>query len=88
MTLTIKQRDILRAIRDFRMTEGVAPTIGEVADSLGVSKVTAWEKIQALKKQGLIRFEKYKARSMSVTELGKTAIEPFCCPHCRAEIRH
>lgn len=64
--LTPKQMDILTRIRDSRTTRGYSPTMQELANDLGVSKVTVFEHVEALiKKNALIR-KPNKARSLEV----------------------
>ena len=67
MNLTPRQLDVLVAIRDYRYLNGVAPTMQELADQLGTSKVTIFEHVGALEKKGLIRRDKHKARSLEIT---------------------
>ncbi len=68
MNLTPKQLKILQLIRDWRVRKGYSPTMQELADELGVSKVTVFEHVEALiKKNALVR-EPNKARSLSIAE--------------------
>jgi repressor LexA len=68
MNLTPKQLRILQLIRDWRVRKGYSPTMQELADEIGVSKVTVFEHVEALiKKQALVR-EPNKARSWSIAE--------------------
>lgn len=62
--LTPKQLHILTRIRDLRLAHGYSPTLQELADELGVSKVTVFEHIEALLKKGALRREPNKARSL------------------------
>ncbi len=66
MTPTPKQLAILTSIRDFRVRNGYSPTMQELADILGVSKVTIFEHVEALERKGLIERERNKARSLTV----------------------
>ena len=66
MNLTPKQLTILRLIRDSRVRSGYSPTMQELADELGVSKVTVFEHIEALIKKGALTREPNKARSLSI----------------------
>ena len=68
MTLTPKQVEIFRLIRDARLTHGYSPTMQELADELGVSRVTVFEHIEALIKKGALTREKNKARSLVIAE--------------------
>ncbi len=67
MNVTPRQLDILRLIRDFRSNRGFSPTMQELADQLGVSKVTVFQHLEALIEKGLIRKSRHKARSLGLT---------------------
>jgi repressor LexA len=64
MNLTPKQMKILRLIREWRLTRGFSPTMQELGDELGVSKVTVFEHVEALIKKGALRRDPNKARSL------------------------
>lgn len=68
MNLTPKQLRILTLIRDSRVRRGYSPTMQELADELGVSKVTVFEHVEALLKKGALAREPNKARSLSIPE--------------------
>ena len=68
MSLTPKQIAIFRLIRDARMSRGISPTMQELANELGVSKVTVFEHVEALVKKGALTRDKNKARSLSIAE--------------------
>ncbi len=68
MNLTPKQLRILQLIRDWRVRRGYSPTMQELADEIGVSKVTVFEHVEALIKKGALVREANKARSLSITE--------------------
>ncbi|MBL9001286.1 MAG: transcriptional repressor LexA [Phycisphaerae bacterium] len=68
MNLTPKQLRILQLIRDWRIRRGYSPTMQELADEIGVSKVTVFEHVEALIKKGALVREANKARSLSITE--------------------
>ena len=67
MNLTPKQLHILTRIRDLRTAYGCSPTMQELADELGVSKVTVFERVEALIKKGALLREANKARSLVVS---------------------
>jgi repressor LexA len=67
MTPTPKQLKILVSIRDFRVRNGYSPTMQELADQLGVSKVTIFEHVEALEKKALILRARNRARSLEVS---------------------
>jgi repressor LexA len=65
--LTPKQLRILRLIRDYQRKHGYSPTMQEIADVLGVTKVTVFEHVTGLEKKGLLRRSKHRARSLELT---------------------
>lgn len=66
MNLTPRQLDVLIAIRNYRHLHGYAPTMQELADQLGTSKVTIFEHVGALEKKGILSRDKHKARSLEI----------------------
>ena len=68
MNLTPKQLRILQLIRDYRVAHGYSPTMQELADELGISKVTVFEHVEALIKKGALTREANKARSLSICD--------------------
>ena len=67
-TVTPRQLEILRFIRDFRTRVGYSPTMQEIGDQLGLTKVTVFEHAAALEKKGLLRRgAKHRARSLQVS---------------------
>jgi len=68
MNLTPKQLKILQLIRNSRVRHGYSPTMQELADELGVSKVTVFEHVEALIKKGALVREPNKTRSLSIAE--------------------
>src|SRR5437667_885205 len=67
MNLTPRQLDVLVAIRNYRHLHGYSPTMQELADQLGTSKVTIFEHVGALEKKRVLRRDKHKARSLEIT---------------------
>jgi repressor LexA len=68
MNLTPKQLKILQLIRDSRIVRGYSPTMQELADELGISKVTVFEHVEALIKKGALKRDPNKARSLSISD--------------------
>lgn len=66
MNLTPKQLRILTRIRDVRLTRGYSPTLQELADELGVSKVTVFEHVEALIKKGALHRQANRSRSLDL----------------------
>ena len=68
MNLTPKQLEVVELIRNHRNTNGFSPTMQELAEELGVSKVTVFERIEALIKKGALTREPNRARSLSIAK--------------------
>jgi len=66
MNLTPRQLDVIVAIRNYRHIHGMAPTMQELADQLGTSKVTIFEHVGALERKRVLRRDKHKARSLQI----------------------
>jgi repressor LexA len=66
MNLTPKQMRVLRLIDSYRRSKGYSPTMQELADQLGVSKVTVFEHVEALIKKGALERDSNKARSLTL----------------------
>jgi repressor LexA len=67
-TPTRRQLEILRLIRDFRHRLGYSPTMQEIGDQLGLTKVTVFEHVESLQKKGLLlRGAKHHSRSLQVS---------------------
>jgi repressor LexA len=68
-TVTPRQLEILRLIRDWRRQHGFSPTMQEIGDRLGLSKVTVFEHVEALAAKGvLLRGPRHKARSLRIAD--------------------
>lgn len=65
--LTPPQIEILTFIRDYRRSHGCSPTLQEIADHRGTSKITVFEHVDALVRKGLLRRRSNKARSLELT---------------------
>src|ERR671928_2005651 len=66
MNLTPRQLDVLVAIRNYRHLHGYSPTMQELADQLGTSKVTIFEHVGALERKRVLRRDRHKARSLEI----------------------
>jgi DNA-binding MarR family transcriptional regulator len=67
-TLTPKQWEVLELIEQGRQADGVSPTIEEMADALGTSKPTVFDKVEALISKGVLIRQPYKSRSLRVAD--------------------
>jgi repressor LexA len=65
--LTPRQLQILTFIRNFRRKHGYSPTMQELADHLGITKVTVFEHVGALERKRLLRRLPHKARSLELS---------------------
>ncbi len=63
--LTPRQVQLLSTIAGFQTRRGYSPTIGELADRLGISRTTAFEHIEQLRKKGLVSGLAGRARSLT-----------------------
>lgn len=67
MNLTAKQHEIVKFIWSFRKSNGIAPTLSEIAEQMGVSKITVHEHISLLEKKGALKKDKYQSRSLRLS---------------------
>ncbi len=65
--LTPRQLQILTCVRDARRSLGYSPTLQEIADELGISKITVFEHVGALERKGMLTRRSNKARSLELT---------------------
>jgi len=65
--LTPPQLEVLTFIRDMRRARGLSPTLQEIADHRGTSKITVFEHVEALLKKGMLTRHSYRARSLEPT---------------------
>jgi len=66
---TKRQHTLLKFIIEYQRThEGLSPTLGEMAEHMGVSKVTVFEHLATLKAKGAITTERRKSRSVKVLD--------------------
>lgn len=66
LMLTEKQIRVLRYFRDYRREKGIAPTLDEAAQALGVSKITIHEHLKQLTRKGAIHRDRAKARAVAI----------------------
>ncbi len=67
--LTPRQLEILTMVRDGRRRHGYSPTLQEIADELGISKITVFEHVEALLRKGLLTRRTNRARSLELSEI-------------------
>jgi repressor LexA len=68
MFLTEKQSAILNFIREFIEDKRISPTLEEMSQYFGVSKITIYEHVKALQEKGAIRKQANKKRSIELVE--------------------
>lgn len=80
--MTPRQMEILTSIRDSQRSQGFAPTMQELADEFGISKVTVFEHVEALIARRQLSRAKNRARSLKLTAAAqlpddRAAVIPF-----------
>jgi len=63
--LTLKQQEVLDFVDMFGRREGMAPTVYEIADHLGIKAATAFAHVRALQRKGYVT-RSSKARSLTL----------------------
>lgn len=74
--LTPRQLEILTCVRDTRRSHGYSPTLQEIADELGISKITVFEHVETLIRKGVLTRRTNRARSLDVTGAAQFPDEP------------
>jgi len=69
--LTPRQLQILTLIRDTRRSLGYSPTLQELADELGITKITVFEHVEALIAKGMLTRRSNRARSLELTRAAR-----------------
>jgi repressor LexA len=64
MNITPKQLKIVQFITDFTASNRYSPTLQEIAEHVGVSKITVLDHLRALERRGIIRRQRYLSRSI------------------------
>ena len=67
LTLTARQYEIIKFIHRYRRRHSLAPTLAEIADELGISKVTVHEHIAQLEQKGALEKVPFISRSTRLT---------------------
>jgi len=71
MRVTPRQADILRLIHGFRVAHGYSPSLEEIAEELGVSRVTVHEHVHKLRAKRLLTGRRRVSRSLDLTEAAR-----------------
>jgi len=64
--MTPKQLGVLRIVEDYQDKHDYAPTLQEIAEKLGVTKVTVLSHLRHLERQGHIKRSYYRRRSIEI----------------------
>lgn len=70
--VTRRQKDILDFFRDYQERHGLSPTLEEIAQHLGVNKVTVFGHVAELERKGVLK-KRAKRASRSLAIVGKNA---------------
>ena len=73
MYFTERQLNILNFLRGYIQDRGVSPTLEEIAQKFGISRVTAHEHVRALEKKGALRKVPNHARSIELADDPRSA---------------
>lgn len=73
--ITPRQLDVLMRIEAFQTSRCYSATIGELAETLNVSRATVFEHVAALREKNLIAKSNGKARCLQLTARGNRFIE-------------
>jgi len=68
MYYTDRQVAILEFIQRYRRMRSVSPTLEEIAQNFGVSKVTIYDHVRQLERKSAVRREKHRARSLEILD--------------------
>lgn len=69
--LTLREREILNYVIDFKTVNGFAPTISEIANALITSRSFVRSALYNLEDKGFIRYNQNKMRSIVVLRPNK-----------------
>jgi len=65
---TQKQRTLLEFVARYQRENGISPTLEEIGEELGISRVTAFQHVNALRKRGALAHRAREARSLEITD--------------------
>lgn len=75
-TLTPRQQQILKYVKKYIRSRGIAPTYEEIGGRFGICKVTVLAHLRQLAKKGFIRQVPYAARAIEICDLSKKNVIP------------
>ncbi|MBN2491185.1 MAG: transcriptional repressor LexA [Planctomycetes bacterium] len=79
-SLTKRQKEVLAFIGDYLRTRGISPTLKEIAEHLGVSKITVHEHVKALVAKNYLAKEPHISRSLVPTDHRDSPEPSFTIP--------
>ncbi|MFB3065105.1 MAG: transcriptional repressor LexA [Planctomycetota bacterium] len=65
---TRKQTEVLELIAEAMREQGMAPTLEEIAQEMGVSRVTVFQHLRALERKGAIRRQARHSRAIEILD--------------------
>lgn len=68
MGYTKRQRDLMEFIAQFQRENGVPPTLDEIGKNFGISRVTAFQHVNALCKRGALARRRKEARALEILD--------------------
>ena len=68
MPITKKQHEIVKYIQKYQTKHGLSPTLAEIGDSLGITRMTVHEHIGKLEKKGMLKRVRDVSRGISLVE--------------------
>ncbi len=68
MFYTDRQVAVLEFLQRYKRLRGVSPTLEEMAENFGVSKVTVHDHVRQLEKKGAIRKVPHMARALEILD--------------------
>jgi repressor LexA len=74
--LTERQLAVLNFIRDYIRDKGISPTLDEMSQYFGVSKITVYEHVNALERKGAVRKTRNMARAIELVDDEAAPVPP------------
>lgn len=68
MRYTHRQREVMEFIARYQLEHGVSPTLEEVGEHLGITRVTVFQHVRSLKKKKALRTQPLLARSLEILD--------------------
>ena len=65
---TLKQKVVLDYVAGYQREHGISPTLEEIGEELGVTRVTAFQHVKSLEKKGAIKTTPLLSRSIEILD--------------------